>query len=81
MDLIERAATPLVRDVRLLPVGTGRWRVLDRGGRLLGHLRADAQPEGVRFHAERFDRITARLRTIGSFWTAAEAAECLRYLR
>jgi len=81
MDLIERVEAPPVGHVRLLAVGAGRWRVLGRGGRLLGHLRADAQPGGVRYHAERFDAAAARLRTVGSFWTAAEATECLRYLR
>lgn len=73
-------ATPQVRGVTLRPVSATRWRVLDRAGRVLGHLRAERTPEGVRFHAERFDLAAARLRALGSFWIAREAVDCLRYL-
>ncbi|GLJ96068.1 DNA mismatch repair protein [Microbacterium dextranolyticum] len=73
--------TPHVRGVTFRSVSATRWRVLDRAGRVLGHLRTECQPEGVRFHAERFDLAAARLRALGSFWTAREAVDCLRYLR
>ena len=72
---------PSVRGVALRPISKTRWRVLDRTGRVLGHLRAERGTEGVRFHAERFDLAGARLRHLGAFWTAREAVDCLRYLR
>lgn len=65
--------------VRLLPVGVGLWRVLDGTGRALGHLAA--REEGARFTALRFHAGTATFREIGAFWSAAEAAECLRLSR
>lgn len=81
MTLIDRIGTPAVRGVTLRAVSARRWRVLDRTGRVLGHLRVEEQREGVRFHAERFDLMAARLREIGAFWSANEAVDCLRYLR
>lgn len=73
--------TPTVRGVTLRPVSTRRWRVLDRTGRVLGHLRAEQRTAGVRYHAERFELAAARMRQLGAFWTAEEAVDCLRYLR
>ncbi|MFV4914494.1 DNA mismatch repair protein [Microbacterium lacticum] len=70
-----------VRGVTLRAVSDRRWRVLDRTGRVIGHLRAEAQSTGIRFHAERFDLASARLRHLGAFWSADEAIDCLRYLR
>ncbi len=81
MAIIHEIEAPLVRGVTLRPVSKKRWRVLDRAGRVIGHLRADQERDGVRFHAERFDMAAARLRDPGAFWSAREAVECLRYLR
>ncbi|MBN9214553.1 MAG: DNA mismatch repair protein [Microbacterium sp. SCN 70-200] len=81
MTLIDGFTTPTVRGVTLRAVSARRWRVLDRTGRILGHLRAEAVSAGTRFHAERFDLAGRRLRELGAFWTAVEAVECLRYLR
>lgn len=81
MTLIEQTAAPIVRGVTLRPVSVKRWRVLDRTGRVLGHLRAEPVRGGIRFFAERFDLAAARLRVLGSFWSADEAVDCLRYLR
>lgn len=81
MATITHTLQPSVRGVTLRAVSATRWRVLDRAGRVLGHLRAESRTEGVRFHAERFDLAAARLRPLGAFWTAREAVECLRYLR
>ncbi|WP_336631227.1 MULTISPECIES: DNA mismatch repair protein [unclassified Microbacterium] len=81
MTTITPTPHPIVRGVTLRAVSATRWRVLDRTGRVVGHLRAEDRAEGVRFHAERFDVAAARLRHLGAFWTAREAVECLRYLR
>lgn len=72
--------TPVVRAVSLRVISARRWRVIDKRGLVIGHLRAEAVPEGIRYHAERFDISAARLRLLGSFWTPHEAVECLRYL-
>lgn len=81
MSMTEEIDAPAVRGVTVRAVSARRWRVLDRTGRVLGHLRAERMRDGVRFHAERFDLAAARMRDLGAFWTAAEAVECLRYLR
>lgn len=81
MTTTDTIATPRIRGVTLAAVSSVRWRVLDRAGRVLGHLRAEPCPLGVRFHAERFDLARARLRDLGAFWSAEEAVACLRYLR
>lgn len=36
-----------VRGVTLRAVSSTRWRVLDRTGRVIGHLRTEAQPGGT----------------------------------
>lgn len=74
-------APPVVRGFALHPVSARRWRVLDRSGRVVGHVRAEPTPDGTRFHAERFDLAARRMRPHGAFWTADEAVQCLRYLR
>lgn len=81
MSLIDAEIVAGVRGVVVRRVSPRRWRVLDRAGRVLGHLRAEDGPLGVRIHAERFDLATARMRDLGAFWTAREAVDCLRYLR
>lgn len=81
MPRIDTEIVAGVRGVVLLRVSPRRWRVLDRTGRVLGHLRAEDGTLGVRFHAERFDLAAARMRDLGAFWTARDAVDCLRYLR
>ncbi|WP_228495273.1 DNA mismatch repair protein [Microbacterium sp. VKM Ac-2870] len=72
---------PVVRGFVFRPISRQRWRVIDRRGRVIGHLRWEHCSEGLRFHAERFDLVRAQLRPLGSFWTAREAVDCLVYLR
>lgn len=81
MTLTHQEAMPAVRGVTLRAISATRWRVLDRRGLVLGHLRAEPHNGGIRFFAERFDHAATRLRVLGSFWSAGEAVECLRYLR
>lgn len=70
---------PVSEAVRLLPVGAGLWRVLDATGRALGHLAT--REDGARFAALRFHAASAGFREVGTFWSAAEAVECLRLSR
>lgn len=73
------ASAPWVpHSVRLLPVGPALWRVLDAQGRALGHL---AHTDDARFAAFRFHVGTGVFREVGSFWSAADAVECLRLSR
>ncbi|WP_243225493.1 hypothetical protein [Microbacterium sp. CIAB417] len=66
---------------RLVRAGDHLWRVQDRAGRILGHLRIAAEPLGLRYRAERLHLATGSFRLIGAFWTADEAVQTLRYLR
>lgn len=67
--------------VRVIPIGTTRWRVLDRAGRALGQLVAVGDAGDERFRARRYHPSTGTFRDIGEFWRPAEALECLRLLR
>jgi hypothetical protein len=65
--------------IRLLPVATGLWRVVDGDGRALGHLRRLVEPEGERLRALRFHAATRTFRDVGDFWTTQDAVDALRY--
>lgn len=65
----------------LVPAGRGRWRVLDEIGRALGHLERRETVDGPRFGAQRFHVPSRSFREVGEFWSAREAAECLRLSR
>ncbi|ALJ20273.1 hypothetical protein [Microbacterium sp. No. 7] len=80
--LLERTSVPAAPpNATLIAVGERRWRVLDRRGRVLGHLERHAQSDDIRFRAQRFHAPTRSFRTIGEFWSADEAVECLRLSR
>jgi hypothetical protein len=66
---------------RLVSAAPALWRVLDRGGRVIGHLQAIAQADGIRFRARRFHTPTHSFRDLGDFWNADDAVECLRFGR
>lgn len=65
-------ATP---GVRVVPLASGRYRVLSRSGALLGMLEHSA--EGVR--ALRFSVRERGFRDLGEFPTATRAADALRF--
>ncbi|EIC08251.1 hypothetical protein HMPREF1529_02554 [Microbacterium sp. oral taxon 186 str. F0373] len=69
------------RGCSLRAVSDRRWRVIDRRGVVIGHVRREQSTQGVRFHAERFEFARARMRELGSFCRLDEAVECLAYLR
>jgi len=73
--VIDRSVT------RLVAVGGDRWRVLDAGGRVRGHVRCIDEEAGRRFCAQRFDPRSARFRELGRFWILEEAVECVRLSR
>ncbi len=55
------------------------WRVQDRAGRVLGHLRIIADALGLRYRAERLHLATGTFRLVGEFWRADDAVQTLRY--
>lgn len=80
----EDVATPPLPDappMKLVSVAPSRWRVLDRGGRAIGHLEAAATTDGTRFSARRYHAPSRTFRDLGEFWSAAEAVDCLRVSR
>lgn len=67
--------------VRLADAAPSLWRVLDRSGRVLGHLQAIAVRGGVRFRARRFHPASGTFRDLGDFWSPDDAVDCLRFAR
>lgn len=62
----------------LVRAGDRLWRLLDRSGRILGHLRVVPDPLGLRYRAERLVSATGSFRIVGEFWSADDAAAALR---
>ncbi len=71
-------ALPSLPQVRLVRAADDLWRVLQEPGHVIGHLKVVTHPLGLRYRACRFHRTTARLHTLGDFWSAEEAVRCLR---
>jgi len=73
-------ATPRLRSPRehLVRASAHLWRVQDRTGRVLGHLRIREEPLGLRYRAERLHLATGSFRLVGDFWTADDAVAALR---
>lgn len=67
--------------VRLLDAAPSLWRVVDRSGRVIGHLQALAQPGGIRYRARRFQSASRVFLELGEFWSPADALDCLRFAR
>lgn len=73
-------ATGIERDigVHLRPAGPALWRVLDPGGRIIGHLAALETPIGIRYDARRYRASAHALVSIGEFWSPHDAVDVLR---
>jgi hypothetical protein len=67
--------------VRLAGAAPSLWRVIDSGGRVIGHVQALAQSDGVRFRARRFRAATRAFMDLGEFWSVDDAIDCLRFAR
>lgn len=81
MTLLHDAPPALSPTVAAIAVGRDRWRIVDRTGRAIGHLQRLHDARGTRFRAQRFHAPTRAFRDVGEFWSAREAAECLRLSR
>jgi len=75
------APTATVRGYVLRLVGAQLWRVTDRRGRAVGHVRAEPEPEGTRYRARRFHAARGAFVDVGAFWSLEDAVDCLHYLR
>ncbi|MFB7891294.1 hypothetical protein ACFC1I_03735 [Microbacterium sp. NPDC056044] len=67
--------------MRLVPAAPSLWRVLEPGGRVIGHLQEVAQAGGTRFRARRYSAAAHAFRDLGDFWSADDAVECLMFAR
>lgn len=67
--------------VLLADAAPALWRVIDRSGRVIGHLQALGQGGSVRYRARRFHAASRAFLELGEFWSAADAIDCLRFAR
>ncbi|MDY0909561.1 hypothetical protein [Microbacterium sp. CFBP9034] len=67
--------------VRLAAAAPALWRVIDRSGRVIGHLQALSQGQDVRYRARRFHAASRAFLELGDFWSADDAVDCLRFAR
>jgi hypothetical protein len=62
---------------RLVAAASRRWRVIDRRGRIVGHLDAVADPRGVRYRARRYHPTARAFVDVGEFWSPDDAVASL----
>ncbi|NYF17121.1 hypothetical protein HDC37_001949 [Microbacterium sp. AK009] len=67
--------------LRLVDAGARMWRVVDRAGRIVGHVQSSEDPDTRRFHALRYSARVRRFFELGRFWTLDDAVSCLHYSR
>ncbi|WJL95732.1 hypothetical protein QSU92_00390 [Microbacterium sp. ET2] len=67
--------------LRLVDAGARMWRVVDRAGRIVGHVRTSPDAEARQFHALRYSARLTRFFELGRFWTLDDAVSCLHYAR
>jgi len=70
-----------VRNVRLVSAAPALWRIVDRSGRVIGHLQAIGHEQGVRYRARRYHAPTRAFRDLGEFWSADDAVESVAFAR
>jgi hypothetical protein len=73
--------TPALGGARLVPAGDRLWRVVSASGGIIGHLGVSGEGAARRYLALRYHPLDRRFRELGSFWSAADAVECLRWSR
>jgi len=66
---------------RLVAAAPSLWRVVEPGGRVIGHLQEVVEAGGIRFRARRFHAASHAFRDLGDFWSADDAVECLVFTR
>jgi hypothetical protein len=81
LDVLKTPEVNAGGTVRLTAAAPALWRVVDRSGRVIGHLQAISEDAGVRYRARRFHAAARALIDLGDFWSAADAIDCLRFAR
>ncbi|MGZ8804095.1 MAG: hypothetical protein ACXWZG_02180 [Microbacterium sp.] len=80
----QTAATPQLTQrtaLRLNSAGPALWRVVDRDGRVIGHVKAMREGADVRWLARRFHAPSRAFRDLGAFWSADDAVDCIAFAR
>ena len=77
----KRKGQPTTTRLTLIPVADQLWRVADPSGRVVGHLATRWSESGRRYVARRYHADSRAFRSIGEFWSAQEALDCLRLSR
>ena len=65
--------------VRLTCAAPALWRVMDASGRVIGHLQASAQRQGVRYRARRFHTASRTFNALGispALWNVSATRCC-----
>jgi hypothetical protein len=77
------ALPPLTRasNVQLVAAGALLWRIVDRSGRVIGHLQAMREGSDIRYRARRFHAQSRAFRDLGEFWSIDDAVECVLFTR
>ncbi|HWM16966.1 MAG TPA: hypothetical protein VNP97_10305 [Microbacterium sp.] len=70
-----------IAGIRLVSAAPALWRIVDRSGRVIGHLQAIDHDQGVRYRARRFHAPTRAFRDLGEFWCADDAVESVAFAR
>jgi len=68
-------------NVRLVAAGPLLWRIVDRGGRVIGHLQTVRDGSGIRYRARRFHAPSRGFHDLGEFWSVDDAVECVMFTR
>ncbi|MBD7956568.1 hypothetical protein H9651_02835 [Microbacterium sp. Sa4CUA7] len=71
--------TPGASPLRLVAAGPELWRVVRDGGHILGHVQRIVDGTDTRYRALRYRPAGRSFRTVGDFWSAADAVDCLRF--
>lgn len=77
------AFPPLARaqNVRLVAAAPLLWRIVERGGRVIGHVQAVGEGSDFRYRARRFHAPSRAFRDLGEFWSIDDAVECVVFAR
>lgn len=67
-----------MRSETLVPLGWGRWRVLDRRGAASGLIEELETGRGARFRALRYRWSSRAFVEVGEFWSVDDAVASLR---
>jgi hypothetical protein len=67
--------------VRLIAAAPELWRIVERDGRVIGHLQAVQAGADTRYRARMFHAPSRAFRDLGEFWSVDDAVECVVFAR